>query len=87
MTVMTALRVGRSKNRGQGFVFGMVGRFVNVGVMIVCGETQTLKLRQRSRNDIAMVASDCPFKNPTNRSAYLKECSVISRRSEHYSYT
>ena len=58
MNVMTAPRVGPSKNRGQGVVFGMVGRSVNVGVVIVCGETESLKLRQRLRNDIAMVASD-----------------------------
>jgi hypothetical protein len=31
VNVMTALRVGHSKNHGQVVVFGMVGRSVNVG--------------------------------------------------------
>jgi hypothetical protein len=55
VNVLTALRVGHSKNRGQVVVFGMVGRSVNVGCMILCGETQTLKLRPRSRNVIVFV--------------------------------
>ena len=38
VNVMTAvLRVGPSKNRGQGVVFGVAGSPLNVGTMIMCG--------------------------------------------------